>query len=104
MNVCINIHFVSSPDHVISLQKCNLLQRHHAPYWLQLAEAYVSLNSLSTERGSCHSVGVETGDAIFSNSEVNFSNSALYDEPSVHHSLDTNDIDTLQHLKLYLAT
>jgi tetratricopeptide (TPR) repeat protein len=81
-------------DHVISLQKCNLLQRHHAPYWLQLAEAYVSLNSICTERGSCRSVGVETGDAIFSNSEANFSNSALDDEPDIHHSHDTNDIDT----------
>ena len=39
-------------------------------------------------------MGVETGDAIFSNSEANFSNSALYDEPCVHHSRDTKHIGT----------
>ena len=39
-------------------------------------------------------MGAKTGDAIFSNLEANFSNSALYDEPGVHHSHDTRHIDT----------
>ena len=76
---------------MLSLQQCNLLQRHHAPYWLQLAEAYASLHSLSTD---CNSVRAEFDGAKFSNLEANFSNSAS-DEPVVTCSHDARHVGTV---------
>ena len=55
---------IPPPDWVLCLQKCNLLQRYHTPYWLQLAEAYTSLHSLYTDRSGA---STESADAIFSN-------------------------------------
>ena len=86
--------YILPPDHVLSLQQCNLLQRHHTPYWLQLAEAYATLHSLSIATDCCNSAGVEFCVAKFSNLEANFSNSAPDNEPVVTCSHHTRHVGT----------
>ena len=67
------------PECVLNLQKCNLLQRYRAPYWLELTEAYSSLHPLCT---SSPTTNLSSGnrDSIFRNSDAIYSNneSSLY--------------------------
>ena len=57
-----------NPDYLLSLQKCNLLQRYNTSTWLELAEAY-------TELGIHHAMMSEAMAAKNSNTASKFSNS-----------------------------
>ena len=57
------------------MQRCNLIQRYHIPYWLQLADAYTALHSVCncTKQESREGTIFGNTDAIFSNTDASFS-------------------------------
>ena len=58
------------------MQRCNLIQRYHIPYWLQLADAYTALHSVCNCTKQELREGTilgNSGDAIFSNTDASFS-------------------------------
>ena len=60
-----------SIDYVLSLQKCNILQRHNAATWLELAEAY---NTLCTDMlGTCERMMSYSKLTKFSNTDAKLS-------------------------------
>ena len=77
-----------SIDYVLSLQKCNILQRHNAATWLELAEAYSTLctNMLGTcERMMSYSklTKFSNTDAEVSEDDANSSNSDQVESETV---------------------
>ena len=90
------MHSIFYPEWVLNLQKCNLLQRYHAPYWLELAEAYSSLHALCT---SSPTTNLNSGnrDSIFRNPNAIYSNNeSSLDSVPCSASDDSADSDCVE--------